>query len=84
MAAVPKGGVVAVTGAAGFVGGWVVHGLVERGYRVRACVRDVADESKVGFLRAMGAYASGRLTLYALPDGSQEALETRRDVARER
>jgi bifunctional dihydroflavonol 4-reductase/flavanone 4-reductase len=65
MAAVQRGGVVAVTGAAGFIGGWVVHGLLERGYRVRACVRDVADESRVGFLRSMGAFASGRLTLHS-------------------
>ena len=55
----------AVTGAAGFIGGWVVRELLDRGYRVRACVRDVADDAKVGFLRAMPAFASGRLTLHA-------------------
>ena len=65
MSAVSQGGVVAVTGAAGFIGGWVVRELLDRGYRVRACVRDVADDAKVGFLRAMPAFASGRLTLHA-------------------
>jgi nucleoside-diphosphate-sugar epimerase len=65
MAPIPERGVIAVTGAAGFLGGWVVRTALDRGYRVRACVRNVDDAARVGFLRAMPAYASGRLTLHA-------------------
>lgn len=65
MAPVPKRGTVAVTGSAGFVGGWVVRRLLEKGYRVRACVRNVDDPVRTAFLKAMPGYASGRLTLHA-------------------
>lgn len=49
---------VLVTGGTGFVAGWCIAGLLDRGYRVRATVR---DPSRAGRLAAEFADASARL-----------------------
>nr|AAF23884.2 dihydroflavanol reductase 3 [Lotus corniculatus] len=48
MGSVPE--TVCVTGAAGFIGSWLVMRLMERGYMVRATVRDPANMKKVKHL----------------------------------
>ena len=51
MAAVPTGGTVAATGTAGFIGGLVAKLLLDRGYRVKACLINATNESRLGFLK---------------------------------
>ena len=52
-AASPAHGPVAVTGASGYIGSWIVQDLVEQGYNTRACVRDVSNPEKVDHLLAL-------------------------------
>jgi nucleoside-diphosphate-sugar epimerase len=49
----PADGPVAVTGASGYIGSWIVRDLMQQGYLVRGCVRDRNSVEKVEHLVAM-------------------------------
>jgi nucleoside-diphosphate-sugar epimerase len=60
----PETGPVAVTGASGYIGSWIVKDCVEQGYQVRACIRDKSKPEKVDHLLAMNeAGYPGRVEL---------------------
>jgi nucleoside-diphosphate-sugar epimerase len=64
-AVTPVDGPVAVTGASGYIGSWIVRDLVEQGYSVRACVRDSNIPEKVDHLLAMNNEAlKGQVELF--------------------
>lgn len=55
---------VLVTGGSGFLGGWCIAQLLERGYQVRTTVRDAKRESAVrDAVAAAGIDADGRLSM---------------------
>ena len=64
---------VLVTGASGYVAGWIVKRLLESGYAVHAAVRDPDNPAKVAHLERLAAEVSGTLRLFKadlLDDGS--------------
>jgi nucleoside-diphosphate-sugar epimerase len=62
-----QNGVIAVTGASGFIGSHVVKTLLSRGFTVRAVVRDANDASKTQFLRDIASElkAESRLSFWS-------------------
>ena len=56
---------VLVTGATGYVAGWIVKGLLDAGATVHAAVRDPDNAAKVAHLTAAAESAPGTLKLFA-------------------
>jgi nucleoside-diphosphate-sugar epimerase len=64
---------VLVTGGTGFLGGWCIASLLERGYDVRTTVRDPAREGAVRkTVAAAGIDAGARLTVHQADLGSDD------------
>jgi len=70
---------VLVTGATGFIAGWLVKRLLEKGFDVHAAVRDPTNEAKIVHLKQLADDNPGTLKLFAadlLNDGSYlDAME---------
>lgn len=70
---------VLVTGATGYVAGWIVRRLLEQGMTVHAAVRDPDNTAKLAHLRAMEADLPGRIVFFRadlLEEGSYRAAMT--------
>ncbi len=64
---------VLVTGATGYVAGWIIKRLLDEGHDVHAAVRNPNSEDKTRHLRELAAKSAGTLRLFAsdlLVDGS--------------
>lgn len=55
---------VMVTGATGYVAGWLVKKLLDEGHSVHAAVRDPENESKLRFLNGLAAEAPGSIRYF--------------------
>ena len=62
---------VLMTGGSGYLGGWCIAALLDRGYTVRTTIRDLAREDHVrGQVAAAGVDAGERLTVLAADLGA--------------
>ena len=58
-------GTVLVTGGSGYLGSWIAVGLLRRGYRVRATIRNLARQDEVRAMIATEVDAGDRLSFVA-------------------
>ncbi len=79
MTTIDKTKPVLVTGATGYVAGWLIKELLENGITVHAAVRNPNDEKKVAHLKALSAQTGTPIKFYKadlLQEGSYaEAME---------
>jgi dihydroflavonol-4-reductase len=70
---------VLVTGGSGYLGGWCVSELLQRGYRVRTTVRDISREQGIRASIGFDVEAGGRLSVLAADllsdDGWEQAVD---------
>lgn len=68
-----------VTGATGYVAGWIVKRLLEQGYTIHAAVRDPQNSDKLKFLNQLAAESAGSIRYFEsdlMQNGSYaEAME---------
>lgn len=55
---------VMVTGATGYVAGWIVKGLLEAGHKVHAPVRDPDNQEKLAHLNAIAEATTGSIEFF--------------------
>lgn len=76
---IPTQAPVLVTGATGYVAGWLVQRLVQAGVTVHAAVRDPQDGRKVAHLQALSDAGPGRVRFFAAdlmqPGSYAQAME---------
>ena len=67
---------VLVTGATGYVAGWLIKRLLEEGFAVHAAVRDPSNQAKIAHLEKMAAELPGTIAFFKadlLDEGSYDA-----------
>lgn len=67
---------VLVTGASGYVAGWIVKKLLDEGHKVHAAVRNPHDKSQIGHLINLAENSAGSVEFFKadlLEDGSYDA-----------